>query len=428
MIAPTTNLWQASPQEQFEGAHLDGSVECDVVVIGGGYTGLSAALHIAESGGQVCLLEAHTVGRGGSGRNVGLVNAGLWMPPDKVEALLGQKVGARLNADLAKGPQLVFDLIETHQILCDPLRNATLHCAETRAGVLDLQNRYQQQITRGAPVILLDREEVAKKTGSDRFLAALRDPRAGTIQPLSYARGLARAARAAGAVIYENTPAETVSHDGANWSIRTTNGRIVAQKLVQATNAYGHAGGAQRGFTPVHYFQFATAPLSQEQRAAILPDGEGCWDCATVMTSFRLAQDGRLLIGAVGNLDGFGRRAHGAWARRKMGSLFPGLADMAFEHGWCGRIAFTSDKLPKVVDIGPNAVSIFGYSGRGISPGTVFGKAAAEWAKSGDDQAFPIPISQGASDSLRGFKALYFEAGAVLAHWLGTRGRPRRSK
>ncbi|MCB2123616.1 MAG: FAD-binding oxidoreductase, partial [Rhodobacteraceae bacterium] len=150
------NLWRMTCGPALNLAPLAGDTTADVAVIGGGFTGLSAALHLAEAGARVVVLEAETVGHGGSGRNVGLVNAGLWTPPDEVEAALGSEEGAALNRALAAGPDLVFDLIARHGIECEAVRNGTLHLAHNASGLRDLQSRHAQQARRGAPVRLLD--------------------------------------------------------------------------------------------------------------------------------------------------------------------------------------------------------------------------------------------------------------------------------
>ena len=421
MRLPIKNLWNDTLENRFESSELKDNIAADVVIIGGGFTGLSAALHMSQQGVSVCVLEANTIGFGGSGRNVGYVNAGLWTPPDEVEAKLGREIGIRLNSILADGPQTVFDLIERHQIQCGATRLATMHFSETASGVKDLKRRYEQHISRGAPIKLLNHEETAKRTGSQKLLGALWDPRAGTIQPLAYAQGLAKASYNAGAQVYEHSAAQSVSHDGNNWIVKTSNGSVTANRMVQATNAYGTEQIYQNEFIPMHYFQMATAPLSNQLRKHILPGGEGCWDCATVMTSFRLDPEGRMLIGAIGNLEDFGASTHQAWAKRKLDSLFPELSQLNFERAWSGRIALTSDHLPKVVRIGPNAVSIFGYSGRGISPGTVFGKCAAEWAISGDEAKFPIELTDVHNETFKRSKSYFYEIGATFKHLIGER-------
>src|SRR6056297_3452259 len=232
------SLWADSAAEDFTARSLQGEFSADLVILGGGFTGLSAALEAAGQGADVTLLEAETVGHGGSGRNVGLVNAGLWLPPDAVCKTLGQASGERLNTVLAGAPDVVFDLIETHAIACEPVRNGTLHLAHAPKGVAQLRARLAQMQARGAPVRLLDAAEVATRTGTDRFHGALHDPRAGTIQPLAYARGLARAAAGQGARLHEQSPVTMATRHGGYWVIHTPGGKLRAKHLLMATNAY----------------------------------------------------------------------------------------------------------------------------------------------------------------------------------------------
>ncbi|HKJ60501.1 MAG TPA: FAD-dependent oxidoreductase, partial [Hyphomicrobiales bacterium] len=208
------NLWQETAEEQARYAPLEGDVATDLVIIGGGFTGCSAALHAAGEGAAVRLIEAETIGYGGSGRNVGLVNAGLWMPPEEVVATIGKAAGDRLNTLLAGAPDLVFSLIGQHGIACKAKRAGTLHCAHSPAGFRNLQDRYRQQKALNAPVSLLDAEKTAERTGSPAFYGSLHDARAGTIQPLDYCRGLARAAVEAGAFLNEHSPAISVESEG----------------------------------------------------------------------------------------------------------------------------------------------------------------------------------------------------------------------
>lgn len=398
----------------------------DVVIVGGGFTGCSAALHLAQSGVNAHLLEAQTIGHGGSGRNVGLVNAGLWTPPDEVEQVLGGDSGQRLNEMLAGAPDLVFGLIARHGIECEATRNGTLHCAHSPSGLDELRSRYRQQVARRAPVRFLDAAESRRVTGSDAFYGALFDARAGTIQPLAYVRGLARAALAAGATVYEHSPAISFNHERGVWKISTHRGTIVAQTLIQATDSYECRSEQPTTLTPVAYFQCATAPLSAKQREKILPGREGCWDTATVMSSFRLDEAGRIIIGAVGNLEGATASTHMQWAARKLLSLFGELDGRIFEYAWSGRIGMTADHLPKVIELGPRGIAIYGFSGRGIGPGSAFGKAAAAWACD-SNAAFPLPITPPSVESFTTIKKHYYELGSSFMHLIGARvGKHRR--
>lgn len=412
------NLWRASSKVDVETGVLTRGGAYDLVVIGGGYTGTSAALHAAEQGARVALLEAESLGHGGSGRNVGLVNAGLWLPPEEVIRLMGDGPGRRLMAALATGPATVWDIVAREGIDCEATPNGTLHLAHAPAGLADLRERHRQGRALDWPVDLLDAEETARRTGSRAFHGALFDPRAGTIQPLSYARGLAQAAIRKGAELYEGAKVSHVRHHGGCWQVRANGQTLRAKRLLLATNAY--FDGIDMGFRPeiiaVSYFQFATAPMPDHLREEILSGGEGCWDTAMVMSSFRIDRAGRMIVGAIGNTEGPGRLVHAAWARRKLAQVYPQLAHLPFDHEWRGRIAMTSDHIPKIVAFGPDALACFGYSGRGICPGTVFGRDAALALLDGRMDRLPVAPVATHHERLVSAREVYYESGAVLTH------------
>ncbi len=423
-----SNLWRHSHRPGDAPVPLAGSFRAELLVVGAGFTGCSAALEAASGGANVAVLEAKTIGHGGSGRNVGLVNAGLWLPPDAIVKAMGRQAGTRLIDALSVAPEQVFRLIDTHGIDCEATRNGTLHLAHARSGLADLKDRFRQGKGIGAPLQLLDRAETARRTGSDIFHGSLFDPRAGTVQPLAYCRGLVQAARQAGARIFEEAPVSQIGHDGTDWIATVRGAEIRAAHLLLATNAYAEAidGVPDPAFVPVHFSQFATAPLTDVQRAGILPGGEGCWDTDLVMSSLRLDREGRLIIGGVGDVTGPQGAVHRAWAARKLAQIYPHLGGTQFEHEWSGVIAMTSDHLPKVVSLGPRALSIYGYSGRGIGPGTVFGKAAARALLHGDIAALPVGIERPRAETFKSLRALYYEFGAVAVHTV--RPSPFRSR
>lgn len=413
----TSSLWHQTCQEHPASSVLTGEVTADLVVIGGGYTGCSAALKAAEMGASVHLIEAEVFGHGGSGRNVGLCNAGLWLPPEDINARLGAEVGNRLSQALGKAPDLVYGLIERHGIACEPVRNGTLHCAHAPSGMQDLQRRADQLQSIGAPVQLLEASQAQARVGSKAVHGALFDPRAGTIQPLGFVRGLARAAIEAGAQLHDQTPATAISRDKDSWQVTTPTGSIRAKHLIMATNGYARAmtGYDAPAIVPVHYFQGATAPLTAAQQEQILPGLEGCWDSALVMSSWRMDQQGRLIIGAMGALDHFGSGIHQSWLARKLAAAFPTLAGAKLESQWFGRIAMTREYLPKIKKLQGGYVS-FGYSGRGIGPGTLFGQKIAEALISGDESRLPLPATADHSLPFAGLRGAYYETGATLTH------------
>ncbi len=185
-----------------------------------------------------------------------------------------------------------------------------------------------------------------------------------------------------------------------------------------ATNAYDskRVRHPSDQFSTVKFFQSATAPLSDAQAAKILPNREGTWDCATVMTSLRLDAHNRLILGAIGSLDKPTAPFHKNWGRQKLRDLYPELADAPFTHQWCGKIAMTADHLPKIQKLGENGYAPFGYSGRGIGPGTLFGTQMVKALVNKDESLLPIsPITQ-YDETFTGVKSAYYECGAAAVH------------
>ncbi len=420
-------LWEASAPAAPQTTPLTERISVDVVVVGAGFTGLSAALHLAQGGASVALLEAVDIGFGGSGRNVGLVNAGMWVMPEALPGELGEVYGARLLKLLGDGPSLVYDIVERHGIDCEPVRNGTLHCAVGASGLSNITERCKQWGDLGAPVRLLDAEETAEKTGTHAYRGALLDMRAGTIQPLAYARGLAGAAMAAGARLYSHSPVNAVEDAGTHWHVRTGNGGEVRAKwVIVATNAYTGADGVwpqlSTELVRLPYFNMATPPLDGKIRESILPGLQGAWDTRDVLSSFRFDRAGRLVFGSVGALRGAGRAIHHAWGRRALAKLFPQLRGIDFEHEWYGWIGMTPNALPRFHRLGRNTISFSGYNGRGIATGTTFGRELAKLVLGQiTEDALPLPLSAIEPVTLRPVREAYYEAGAQIAHVSGAR-------
>ena len=416
------NHWRNAAVEQIAFPPLTDNITVDLVVIGGGFTGLNAARVAAREGLRVCLIEAETIGHGGSGRNVGLVNAGLWLPPDQIKETLGDTRGERLINDLGVGPDRVFDLIKSYEIQCDARRNGTLHLAHSSQAISDLRAREEQWKNRGAPVTLLDAQTTARHLGSDMYHGALFDARAGVIQPLDYARGLARVAANKGVQIHEKTVAVRIEWDDI-WQVTTGDGHVRASKLLIATNAYNKLTSATRVYETsiVSYFQCVSQKIAQRDFDAILSDHHGCWDTALIMSSFRKTRDNRLVFGAMGETsDTLGRYIHDGWAQRAIQRIFPNLR-IELSQSWSGRIAMSKKKIPDIMMLGKDGYAIFGYSGRGIAPGTVLGEQFGKYSATENESVLCLKITDKYHETFTNLKSKYYESGARVFHVINDR-------
>ncbi|MBI1779096.1 MAG: FAD-binding oxidoreductase [Proteobacteria bacterium] len=415
----THGLWERSAPPPPATEPLSSDIVADVAIVGGGYTGLSTALHLAERGVAAVVLEAAEIGFGAAGRNSGLVNAGMWVMPSALEETLGPVHGRRLLDLLRDSPRSVFDIVEKHRIACELKRAGTIHCGAGRKGLAEIKERARQWQALGAPVRVLDAEETRVKTGTSAYPGGLLDLRAGTIQPLAYARGLGAAAIASGARICTGSPVEGIARNSGSWSVRTASGSVRAKWVVLATDIYTKSIMPELRTEQIvlPYFHVATAPLGDNVRRTILPEGQGAWDTRTVLSSFRLDDAGRLIVGSVGALRGAGAAIHRGWARRRIRSLFPQLGGVALEHEWYGQIGMTNDHLPRLHAPAENMIALAGYNGRGIAPGTVFGRELARHV-SGEVplDEMPLPVTAAKDARFRVVMERYYDIGSQVAH------------
>ncbi len=382
---------------------LAGEVAADIAVVGGGFTGLSAALHAAEAGARVVVLEANAIGWGASGRNFGQVVPYLKHEPAHALNRLGAEHGERLIQAAAGGPDLVFGLIERHDITCHAARNGLLFAAHKPAAARGLEARAAYWRQRQVDVRMLDRAETAAMIGGGSYPAALLEPRGGTINSLGYARGLARAALASGAPIHTGSRARAPERIGSRWRVATDAGAVSADRVLLCTNAYTDAvwPALARTIIPLRGHQFATRPLSEAMRRTILPGGQALTDTRHLFSGVRLHPDGRLHVSGDGPAFSAEGAPDHAKTLRRLRALFPQLGAIEFEFDWSGWIALTLDQYPRLFEPVPGILAGLGYSGRGIALATVMGRALAERALGAAPRDLAVPISPLRSIPLR---------------------------
>jgi glycine/D-amino acid oxidase-like deaminating enzyme len=374
---------------------LEGDRHASVVVVGGGFTGLSSALHLAAKGVDVVVLEANEPGWGASGRNGGQVNPGLKHDPDQVEADFGPDLGGRMVALSGNAPNVVFDLIQRHQISCSALQSGTLRSAISVSGGGEVRASAEQWIRRGGPVSVLERNEIGAVTGTDRYRAAMLDRRGGQVNPLGYARGLAQAAMQQGAAVHGGTRVLKAGKTGAGWRLDTARGVVTAEKLILATNGYTDNlwPGLRRSIVPVFSAIAATEPLPDALVRSIMPSRSSLYEIGNITVYYRIGTDNRLLMG--------GRSVQGDvtaperlhYLTNYAVRLWPALRGVRWTHGWSGQLAYTPDHYPHIHEPDENVLVCLGYNGRGVAMSSAMGPELARRVMGGKAAAIDMPIT-----------------------------------
>ncbi|QDL90536.1 FAD-binding oxidoreductase [Paroceanicella profunda] len=389
------SLYTATANTPPDTPPLTGTQETDVAIVGGGFTGLSTALHLAERGVKATVLEAQSPGWGASGRNGGQVNPGLKEDPETVLARFGPQMGDRMLRLSSGAPDLVFDIIRRHGISCDAVQPGWVQPAHDAASMKVITERVRQWNARGVPLRLLDRAQTQAMIGSEAYVGALFDPRGGNLHPLNYALGLAEAAQRLGATVHGQSRVTGLSRDGATHVLRTASGVLRARRVVVATNAYtdGLAPPLGRTLVPVRSVQVATQPLSDNLRRSILPARQAVADTRRVMVYYRMDADGRLLMGGRGAFDDRGTERLLQVLRDVSTDLFPQLGTPDWGHAWGGFLALTTDHFTHLTPLGEGILSATAYNGRGVALATAMGGVLADWATDRPVSALDFPVT-----------------------------------
>jgi glycine/D-amino acid oxidase-like deaminating enzyme len=373
-----TSLWEATANDAPKTEKPEGEYDCDVMIVGGGFTGMSCALQLAKGGASVIVLDAVRPGFGASGRNGGQVIPGLKHDPETIDRLYGA-FSTEFAGNTAK---TTFDLIAEHNIDCDATPSSWIQCTIKRDHLGLLETRMREWQSRGADVRMLDTAEVQAISGSKRLVGGWLDNRAGQLHPLKYIRGLTRAAQAAGCQVFAPAPVRSMNCISGKWHARIAEGTatIKSDHVVVATNGYSDDlfPKLRRSLIPANSFQVATAPLGAEQLASVLPNKTPVSDSRRIGNYFRIGPGGRLMMGGRGTFaDPVGRDAFREIIS-ELHAYYPQIKSVPIEFCWSGTLAMTYDHFPHLHRPLENMTMAVGYNGRGVALSTSLGKAIAD--------------------------------------------------
>ncbi len=398
---------------------LQGAVRADVCIIGAGYTGLSAALHLAERGYSVIVLEAHRVGFGASGRNGGQVSPGQRIEQDAIEDMVGQDDARKLWDIGLESRDLVRDLIARYDMDC-PFKPGVIH-ADWHARDVPHAHAYAEKLARDYEyheIEPLDHAAIQQIVKSAAYQGGTLDRGAGHLHPLRFAFGLARAAQTAGAKICEGSLVVDIQQ-GATVKVQTQTGHVEADHVLLAANGYmgGLVPQVAAKVMPINNFIIATEPLAPD---TVLSRDVAVADSKFVINYFRLSEDGRLLFGG-GESYGYRFPDIVKTVRKPMLEVFPQLKDTRIDYSWGGTLAITMTRLPCFMRLSPNVLSASGYSGHGVAMATMAGKIMAA-AIAGQSEQFDT-MARVRLPSFPGGRALRSPVLVMAMTWFALRDR-----
>lgn len=413
------SLWSATAIAPPDFPLLQGEQRADIAIVGGGFTGLSTALHLAERGVSVALLEAKTPGFGASGRNGGQVIAGFKHNEVPTGPGIDAEKAARMDRFGDGTAQFTFDLIKRLGIDCDAKQGGWVQGAHGDVALRAIERKAETLSRRGVELEILSAAETERRLGTGWYPGSLWDPRGGTLQPLSYARGLAAAAAGAGAKIHIDSPVTDVAREGNGWKLTTASGAaLIADKALFCTNGYSDTfnpiPSLSKSIIPFFSYQIATAPLSDNILKTLLADGVGVSEFRRLLGYFRIDRQGRFIMGARGASDGSMQQSSFAFARARIEQLFPALVDQKMEHFWNGKVAITMDYLPRLIEQGDGLYAAVGWNGRGVAVTSASGPVLADWMTGTAPTDLPLPVTPPRTIRFHGIKR---KASSLVARW-----------
>ncbi len=379
---------------------LEGSHTIDAVVIGAGFTGLSAALHLRQAGLSVMVVEAAEPGWGASGRNNGQVIPTLSRnDPDDIVGRHGD-AGERFVGLLRESATGLFDMVRREGMRAEAEQTGWVQPVHSPGRMKIAERRVAQWAKHGAPVALLSREEMAKKLGTQAWHGGWWNSSGGHVNPLALTRELARVVTAQGAQVYKHTPVEAISRIRGQWVVTMPRARIAARALVLATNAYTATFASRlvpevaREVIPIHSWQMATTPLTPEALARILPERSAVSDTRAELYFMRLDARNSLVTGGalVNRMNGAERLK--PYIAARLSRLFPDIGPVSFDHVWNGYVGITRDFMPRFHQIGPEGFTWVGCNGRAVGLSIAIGREFARAVTGTPRRDLALPFTE----------------------------------
>jgi len=392
------SLWAAVTPGGPDLPELTDTAEADVVIIGAGFTGLSSALSLREAGVNVAVIEAMEPGWGASGRNNGQVIPTLSRPdPDDIIAR-HRAAGERFVALLRDSASNLFNVIRRYQIQAEQEQAGWVQPVHSPGRIKIAERRVRQWSKFGAPVEMLSRDETRAMLGSDAWFGGFWNRSGGHINPLALSRGLARVVLQRGGRLYARSPAISFERQNQRWVVKTAQGQISGRALIVATNAYtgefskSLAPDLAQEVMPVLSWQMATQPLSESARKTIIPGRQAMSDTHGELYFARYDARNRLVTG--GAVIGPGNKPERIKVRvaERLQRLWPQIGPVEFDYIWNGYVGMTTDFLPRIHRLGPDAYGWTGCNGRAVALSIAIGDELSKAARGtpGEDLALPF--------------------------------------
>ena len=390
------SLWHSNESVVISNEPLPKNVKSDFVIVGGGYTGLSTALHLALKGKEVTLLEAGEIGSGASGLNGGQLNPGLKHNPQEIIRRFGTKRGKQIMEFVANTPKKTISIIKEHKIDCQLEIGGFVQPAHNKATLRIARERYNDWRTYTNKVEILNKNDITDLIGSDSYIGGFLDKRGGTLNPLKLIKGLATTAQKAGVKIYQNSLVTKASYSNSKWCFETAKSRVEGRAVGIFTNAYTKnlIKSLKKTFIPVQSFQLATKKLPNDLIRNLIPNGFGVSDLNRLLVYYRRGPNNRILIGGRGSLWKPKSVKEFNGLETMLTKIYPELSDTKIEYHWFGNVSITTDFMPRLNVLGPRAISFLGCNGRGVALSPALGPYLSEWLISGKDELLPLPVSK----------------------------------